>query len=225
MAEVYASLIALRFHTASTHCGHWCISATPLHRVRSPHKNKNVPDVRRDGPFNHESHVRHVSRGVSDHRPDRGRGHGRGLLGARHDARSRSRDQDAAGELAADQDRLARFEREAKLLAALNHPHIAVVFGLGEHEGTQFLAMELVEGETLERKLKDARMPVEDVLRLALQIAEALEAAHEKGVVHRDLKPANIMVTPDGQVKVLDFGLAKTFSADPNRRCPRTHRR
>jgi serine/threonine-protein kinase len=117
-------------------------------------------------------------------------------------------------EIANDADRLARFEREAKLLAALNHTNIATIYGLHEHEGTQFLAMELVEGETLERKLK-ARMPVEDVLRLALQIAEALEAAHEKGVMHRDLKPANIMVTRDGQVKVLDFGLAKAFSADP----------
>ena len=112
-------------------------------------------------------------------------------------------------ELASDRDRLARFEREAKLLAALNHAHIASVYGLDEHDGTLYLAMELVEGETLERKLKHARMPIEDVLRLALQIAEALEAAHEKGVVHRDLKPANIMVTHDGQVKVLDFGLAK----------------
>jgi serine/threonine-protein kinase len=118
-------------------------------------------------------------------------------------------------ELAKDADRLARFEREAKLLAALNHAHIAAIYGLHEHEGMQFLAMELVEGDTLERKLKDARMPVEDVLRLALQIAEALEAAHEKGVVHRDLKPANIMVTRDGQIKVLDFGLAKAFSSDP----------
>jgi serine/threonine-protein kinase len=117
--------------------------------------------------------------------------------------------------LAREPDRLARFEREAKLLAALNHPHIAVVYGLDEHEGTKFLAMELVEGETLQRKLQDA-LPVEEALRLALQVAEALEAAHEKGVVHRDLKPANIMVTGNGQVKVLDFGLAKAFSGDPN---------
>jgi eukaryotic-like serine/threonine-protein kinase len=120
------------------------------------------------------------------------------------------------GELAKDADRLARFEREAKLLASLNHAHIAAIYGLHEHEGTQFLAMELVEGETLERILKSAPMPVEDALRFALQIAEALEAAHEKAVMHRDLKPANIMVTRDGQVKVLDFGLAKAFSSDPN---------
>ena len=119
-------------------------------------------------------------------------------------------------ELANDADRLARFEREAKLLASLNHAHIAAIYGLHEHAGTQFLAMELVEGETLERKLKGAPLPVEDALRLALQIAEALEAAHEKGVVHRDLKPANLMITREGQVKVLDFGLAKAFSVDPS---------
>ena len=91
--------------------------------------------------------------------------------------------------LAADTDRLARFEREAKLLAALNHPNIAIIYGLEEQEGTQCIAMELIEGETLEEKLKDGPLPVEDALRLALQIAQALEAAHEKGVVHRDLKP------------------------------------
>ena len=119
-------------------------------------------------------------------------------------------------EFASDKDRLARFEREAKLLAALNHAHIASVYGLDEHEGTLYLAMELVDGETLERKLASGRLPIEEALRLALQIAEALEAAHEKGVVHRDLKPANIMVSRDGQVKVLDFGLAKSFSADPS---------
>jgi serine/threonine-protein kinase len=114
--------------------------------------------------------------------------------------------------LASDKDRLARFEREAKLLAALNHAHIAAVYGLDAHEGTHYLAMELVEGETLEKKLKTGPLPVEDALRLALQIAEALEAAHGKGVVHRDLKPANIMLTREGQAKVLDFGLAKAFS-------------
>jgi len=118
--------------------------------------------------------------------------------------------------LAQDRDRLARFEREAKLLAALNHPHIAAVYGLDEHEGVQFLAMELIEGATLEAKLRDGPLPLDDALRLALQIAQALEAAHEKGVVHRDLKPANVMVTRDDQVKVLDFGLAKAFSGDPN---------
>jgi eukaryotic-like serine/threonine-protein kinase len=124
------------------------------------------------------------------------------------------------GTLAADPDRLARFEREAKLLAALNHAHIAAVYGLDEHEGTHFLAMELVEGRTLEEMLHAGALPVDDALRLALQIAEALEAAHAKGVVHRDLKPANVMVTGDGVVKVLDFGLAKAFSGDPNAASP-----
>jgi serine/threonine-protein kinase len=114
--------------------------------------------------------------------------------------------------LAGDKERLARFEREAKILAALNHAHIAAIYGLDSHEGTQFLAMELVDGETLEKRLKGGALPVEDALRLALQIAGALEAAHAKGVVHRDLKPANIMLTRDGQAKVLDFGLAKAFS-------------
>jgi serine/threonine-protein kinase len=118
--------------------------------------------------------------------------------------------------LAKDVERLARFDREAKLLAALNHAHIAAVYGLDAHEGTQFLAMELVEGQTLEARLKDGALPVEDALHIALQIAEALEAAHDKGVVHRDLKPGNVMVTRDGQVKVLDFGLAKAFAGDPS---------
>ena len=122
--------------------------------------------------------------------------------------------------LAKDPERLARFKREARLLAALNHAHIAAIYGLDEHEGTQYLAMELVEGETLEQKLKAGPLPVEDALYLALQIAEALEVAHERGVVHRDLKPANIVVTADGQVKVLDFGLAKAFSANPNEPTP-----
>ena len=117
-------------------------------------------------------------------------------------------------EFAQDEERLARFEREAKLLASLNHPNIAAIYGLEEDDGTRFLVLELVEGDTLVDRLKRGAIPVEESLKLALQIAEALEAAHEKGVIHRDLKPANIKVTADGKVKVLDFGLAKAFAGD-----------
>ena len=117
-------------------------------------------------------------------------------------------------EFAQDADRLSRFEREAKLLASLNHPNIAAIYGLEESNGTRFLVLELVEGDTLADQIKREPIPVEESLKLALQIAEALESAHEKGVIHRDLKPANIKVTPEGQVKVLDFGLAKALSGE-----------
>ena len=115
-------------------------------------------------------------------------------------------------EFAQDEERLARFEREATLLASLNHPNIAAIYGLEEENGTRFLVLELVEGDTLADRLKRGAIPVEESLKLALQTAEALEAAHEKGVIHRDLKPGNVKVTPDGNVKVLDFGLAKAVS-------------
>jgi Tol biopolymer transport system component len=115
---------------------------------------------------------------------------------------------------AGDPDRLARFEREARLLAALNHPHVAAIYGLHEAEGAHFLSMELVGGETLDARLKAGPLSVEETIRLALQTAEGLEAAHEAGIVHRDLKPANIQVTDDGQVKILDFGLAKALSGE-----------
>ena len=117
-------------------------------------------------------------------------------------------------EFARDADRVSRFQREAKLLASLNHPNIAAIYGLEESGGTNFLVLELVEGETLADRIKAGPIPVEESLKLALQIAEALEAAHEKGVIHRDLKPANIKVTPEGKVKVLDFGLAKAFAGE-----------
>jgi serine/threonine protein kinase len=117
-------------------------------------------------------------------------------------------------EFARDTERVARFQREAKLLASLNHPNIASIYGLEESEGTNFLVLELVEGDTLSERLKVGPIPVEESLKLASQIAEALEAAHEKGVIHRDLKPSNIKVTPEGKVKVLDFGLAKAFAGD-----------
>jgi serine/threonine-protein kinase len=115
-------------------------------------------------------------------------------------------------ELGHDADRLARLDREATLLASLNHPNIAAIYGLEEHQGTRFLILELVEGRTLAECLERGPIPLEDSLKLALQITEALEAAHEKAVIHRDLKPANIKVTSDGRVKVLDFGLAKALA-------------
>jgi Protein kinase domain/WD40-like Beta Propeller Repeat len=117
-------------------------------------------------------------------------------------------------EFAGDQDRLARFEREARVLASLNHPNIAAIYGLEESGGTRFLVLELVEGDTLADVVRRGAVPAEEAVNLALQIAAALEAAHEKGVVHRDLKPANIKITPDGKVKVLDFGLAKALQIE-----------
>jgi TolB-like protein len=114
-----------------------------------------------------------------------------------------------------DADRLSRFQREAKMLAALNHPNIATIYGLEQSGGTSYLVMELVPGETLAQRVKrDGAVPIEEALGIAKQIAEALEAAHEKGIIHRDLKPANVKVTPEGKVKVLDFGLAKVSSDD-----------
>jgi serine/threonine protein kinase/Tol biopolymer transport system component len=115
---------------------------------------------------------------------------------------------------AQDQDRVARFEREARVLASLNHPHIAAIFGLEESDGRKFLVMELVRGETLAARIARGPLPSDEATKIAMQIAEALEAAHESGVVHRDLKPANIKIAPDGSVKVLDFGLAKAYAVD-----------
>ena len=114
----------------------------------------------------------------------------------------------------ADPDRLARFEREAKVLASLNHPNIGSIYGLEEAEGVKALVLELVEGPTLADRIKQGPIPLDEALPIAKQIAEALEAAHEQGVIHRDLKPANIKVKDDGTVKVLDFGLAKAFQPD-----------
>jgi Tol biopolymer transport system component len=115
---------------------------------------------------------------------------------------------------ALDPDRVSRFQREAKMLAALNHPNIATIYGLEHSCGAHFLIMELVPGETLAQQVKVASLPVEEALKIAVQIAEALEAAHERGIIHRDLKPANVKVTSEGQVKVLDFGLAKAFTGE-----------
>ena len=118
-----------------------------------------------------------------------------------------------------DPDRLARFTREAQILASLNHPNIAAIHGIEEAEGTRALVLELVEGPTLADRIAKGPIPLDEALPIARQIAEALEAAHEAGVIHRDLKPANVKVRDDGTVKVLDFGLAKVFqpdASDPN---------
>jgi serine/threonine-protein kinase len=144
---------------------------------------------------------------------------GKGGMGEVYKAKDQKLGRDVAikvlpEEFAKDADRVARFQREAKLLASLNHNNIASIYGLEESDGTHFLVLELIEGDTLADRVKRGAIPVEESLKLAMQIAEALEAAHEKGVIHRDLKPANIKVTPDGKVKVLDFGLAKAFAGE-----------
>ena len=113
--------------------------------------------------------------------------------------------------VAADPERLARFQREAEVLARLNHPNIAQIHGLERSDGTTALVMELVDGPTLADRIAQGPIPLDEALAIAKQIAEALEAAHEQGIVHRDLKPANIKVATDGTVKVLDFGLAKAL--------------
>ena len=119
-------------------------------------------------------------------------------------------------EFANDPERIARFHREAQSIAALNHPNIAAIYELAESAGTRFLVLELVEGDTLAERLRRGPLSIEDALNLAKQIAEALEAANEKGIVHRDLKPGNVKITPEGKVKVLDFGLAKMRENAPS---------
>src|ERR1700694_862602 len=133
---------------------------------------------------------------------------GRGGMGEVYRAKDTKLDREVAikvlpAALAQDPERLASFEREAKVLASLNHPNIAQIYGIEESNSVRALVMELVPGEMLK-----GRLPLETALNYAKQIADALEAAHEKGITHRDLKPANVMITPTGVVKVLDFGLA-----------------
>ena len=150
---------------------------------------------------------------------------GEGGMGEVYRARDTKLDRDVALKVLPqaftdDPDRLARFEREAKVLASLNHPNIGSIYGLEEAEGQKALVLELVEGPTLAERIKQGAIPVDEALPIAKQIADALEAAHEQGIIHRDLKPANIKVKDDGTVKVLDFGfgeLATSFVSARNR--------
>ena len=140
-------------------------------------------------------------------------------MGEVYQARDTTLDRDVALKVlpeafTSDPDRLARFQREAKVLASLNHPNIGSIYGLEEAEGVRALVLELIEGPTLADRIAQGPIPLDEALPIAKQIAEALEAAHEAGVIHRDLKPANIKVREDGTVKVLDFGLAKAFQPD-----------
>jgi eukaryotic-like serine/threonine-protein kinase len=144
---------------------------------------------------------------------------GRGGMGEVYRAHDEVLGRDVALKLlpsafATDAERLARFEREARVLAALNHPHVAAIYGVVQADGVRALVLELVEGSTLAERILAGAIPVDEAISIGRQIAEALEAAHEKGIVHRDLKPANIKLTPDGRVKVLDFGLARAL--DPS---------
>ena len=146
---------------------------------------------------------------------------GAGGMGEVYQAHDTKLDRDVAIKVLPEQfarhpERLARFQREAKMLAALNHPNIAAIYWLDESNGRHYLVMELVLGDTLAQRVKRGPVPIEEALTITRQIAEALEAAHnsEKGIIHRDLKPANVKVTPEGKVKVLDFGLAKAFSPE-----------
>ena len=142
---------------------------------------------------------------------------GEGGMGEVYRARDTQLKRDVAlkilpSELALDPERLARFDREAQALAALNHPHIAQVYGFAHEGAVRAIVMELVEGPTLAERIARGPLPLDEALPLAIQMADALEYAHERGIVHRDLKPANIKLTPDGDVKVLDFGLAKVLA-------------
>src|SRR5262245_43577706 len=153
---------------------------------------------------------------------------GVGGIGEVYKARDSKLEKDVAikvlsREFSGDEGRFARFRAEARTLAALNHPHIVVIHHAGEFEGSWYLVMEYVDGETLADRLIAGPLPIREALRIAAEIADALEAAHDhdKRIAHRDLKPANIMITGDGSAKVLDFGLSQPYDAPPSP--PRTH--
>lgn len=146
---------------------------------------------------------------------------GAGGMGVVYRAHDERLDRDVAikvlpAEVAQNPERLARFEREAKLLASLSHQNIATLYGLEEHEARRFLVMELAQGETLSMKIRRGALRIDDALSVAHQVAEGLAAAHERGIIHRDLKPANVMLSPQGKVKILDFGLAKALRPEPD---------
>ena len=144
---------------------------------------------------------------------------GKGGMGEVYRARDSNLDREVAIKVlpdfySRDPDRVARFEREAKVLASLNHPHIAAIYGFEESDGKRYLVMELVEGQTLSERIRSGSMPVEEALTVGKQIAEALETAHNSGIIHRDLKPANVKVTPEG-------GLDWPYSSQPQHfTCP-----
>ena len=144
---------------------------------------------------------------------------GKGGMGEVWRARDARLDRDVAlkflpPEFAADAERLARFEREARVLAALDHPNVASIFGVENIDGHRFLVMQLVVGDDLSQRIAQGALPVDEAIDIAMQITGALEAAHEKGIIHRDLKPANVKVDSEGQVRVLDFGLAKALEEE-----------
>jgi serine/threonine protein kinase len=144
---------------------------------------------------------------------------GKGGMGEVYRARDTKLDREVAlkvlpTELSGDPERAARFEREARMLASLQHPHIASIYGYEHIEGVRFLTMELIEGEDLAERLERGQVPLNEALQIAEQVAIGLEAAHQKNIIHRDLKPANIKLDRDGMVKILDFGLARAFAGD-----------
>ena len=140
---------------------------------------------------------------------DRHRRDGRSLSGHRHDSGPQGRAQTPADAFTGDAERLKRFQQEARAVVGLNHPNILTVYEIGEDHSTHYIASELIEGETLRQRLVRGRMELGEAVDVAIQVASALAAAHEAGIVHRDIKPENIMLRPDGYVKVLDFGIAK----------------